>query len=263
MLLFGFLFLGMIAGLLAGLLGIGGGIIIIPGLIYLFKSTSLVVEQELMHIVLGSSLASIVLTSAIAIAVHARANLIRWDIARKLIPGLIVGAMIGPYVASQLNTQVLLLLFSGFLMLLALRFIFNWHSEVILPVPATPIMYGIGVVIGAITSMLGLGGGLLLIPFLSYLPLSIREISALSLVCIFPVALLATLGYIIFGWNASDLPRMSTGYVYWPAVLPLMLASGIFTPLGIAWSKRVSTEGLKKIFGYVVLGLSLYLILFG
>ncbi|HLF67041.1 MAG TPA: sulfite exporter TauE/SafE family protein, partial [Gammaproteobacteria bacterium] len=198
---------------------------------------------------------------AIAIVIHARSNSIRWDIAQKLIPGLLVGAMIGAYLASQLNTQGLIFLFSGFLILVALRFIFNWHNDLSLPVPAAPIMYGIGAVLGSITAMLGLGGGLLLIPFLSYLPLSMREVSALSLVCIFPVALLATLGYIIFGFNAPDLPRFTTGYVYWPAVLPLILASSLVTPLGIAMAKRLSSLGLKRIFGFVLLGMSISLLL--
>jgi uncharacterized membrane protein YfcA len=259
MLLLSFLILGAIAGLLAGLFGIGGGVIIIPGLIYLFESTHIIPSHALMQVALGSSLASVVFTSTVAMIIHSRQNNILWPIARKLIPGLLVGAIIGSYATSQLNTQWLMVLFAGFLGILSLRFIFNWRSNITYPFPATPVMWGVGVFIGSLTSMLGLGGGVLIIPFLSCLPLQMREVSALSIVCILPVALFATLGYIIFGFNTPDLPKFTTGYVYWPAVLPIILASSVFAPIGISLAKHLSTQTLKKIFGVLLLCISISL----
>lgn len=261
LLLMGFLILGMVAGLLAGLLGIGGGIIIIPGLIYLFETTQFIVPQELMRVALGTSLASVVFTTAITLMIHARHNNIRWPLAKQLIPGLLLGAIIGSYLASIIDTHLLAILFASFLLLLSLRFIFNWHGGQMTTFLPTPIMWLVGIVIGSCTSMLGLGGGVLLIPLLSHLPLSMREVSALSIVCILPVAILATLGYIIFGYHQVDLPNFSTGYVYWPAVLPIIIMSSIFAPIGIAWAKRLPSEKLKRIFGVLLLCISISLLI--
>ncbi len=259
MLLLGFLFLGVIAGLLAGLLGIGGGVIIIPGLLYLFEVGELIPQQQLMHVALGSSLASVVFTSAIAVFIHSKKNNIHWSIARQLIPGLLLGAIIGSYTASLLDTQWLIFLFAVFLAILSLRYIFDGRSKGTYPFPTTPLMWGAGLIIGSMTSMLGLGGGILIIPFLSHLPLNMREVSALSIVCILPVVLLATIGYIVFGLDAPNLPKWTTGYVYWPAVLPIILTSIFFAPVGIALAQRLSTEKLKKIFGVILLAISISL----
>ncbi len=263
MLILGFLFLGVIAGLAAGVFGIGGGVIIIPGLIYLFQITALIPPHELMHVVLASSLASVAFTSLIAGIVHARKNNIRWPIAWQLIPGLLCGAIIGSYIATKLNTEWLLYMFAGFLALLSLRYIFNWQSDTTYPVPATPIMWLVGLVIGSLTSMLGLGGGVLIIPFLGLLSLNMREISALSIVCILPVVLLATLGYIVFGLKVHDLPRYSTGYVYWPAVLPIIITSTICAPIGISIAQKLSVKRLKEIFGFILLFISISLFILG
>lgn len=258
-----FFILGMFAGLIAGILGIGGGTIIVPGLIYLFSAQHLVVKEELMHVVLGTSLASVTFTLILATIIHSKQKNIRWSIARQLIPGLILGAIIGPYITTHLNTQVLLILFASFLFLLSLRFIFNWHSEVTFPVPKTPIMWCIGTIISALTSMLGLGGGILLVPFLSHLPLKMQEVTALSMACILPVAILATVSYIILGLNVPGLPALSTGYIYWPAVLSIMVASSFMTPLGIAWAKRLSAQKIKKFFGVFLLCVSIGLLTLG
>ncbi|MGA2655814.1 MAG: sulfite exporter TauE/SafE family protein, partial [Gammaproteobacteria bacterium] len=119
MLVLGFLIIGMFAGLVAGVFGVGGGVVIIPGLIYLFQTTGLIPEHELMHVALGSSLASVVVTSAIAAIVHARKNNIKWPIAWQLIPGLLLGAIIGSYIATLMDTEWLLSIFAGFLALLS------------------------------------------------------------------------------------------------------------------------------------------------
>jgi uncharacterized membrane protein YfcA len=259
MLLLGFLLIGALAGLLAGLLGVGGGIIIIPGLIYLFEITGLIPQSALMHVALGTSLASVVFTSAITATIHSRQQNIRWPIAWQLIPGLLLGALIGSYMASQLNTQWLMLLFAGFLAILSLRFILDGDNKVTYPFPPTPVMWGAGMFMGSMTSMLGLGGGVLIIPFLSHLPLQMREVSALSIVCILPVVLLATIGYIIFGLHDQGLPKWSTGYVYWPAALPIIIAGSAFAPLGIVLAKRLSSRKLKRIFGVLLLCISISL----
>jgi uncharacterized membrane protein YfcA len=259
MLVLGFLIIGVIAGLVAGVFGIGGSVVIIPGLIYLFQMSGLIPEHELMHVVLGSSLASVVFTSAIAAMVHARKNNIQWPIARKLIPGLLLGALLGSYISTLMNTQWLMYIFAGFLALLSTRYMFNWHSDLTYPIPSTPIMWAAGMVIGSLTPMLGLGGGVLIIPFLGLFPLSMREISALSIICILPVVILATLGNIVFGLNVHDLPRYSTGYVYWPAVLPIILTSSICAPLGILLAQNLSIKRLKEIFGFLLLCISISL----
>lgn len=259
MLLLGLLLLGMIAGLMAGIFGVGGGVIIIPGLVYLFQTTGLIPEAELMRVALGSSLASVVFTSSISVYVHTRKNNIKWPIAWKLIPGLVCGALLGPYFATLLDTQWLLYLFAGFLALLSLRYLFNWHNETTYAIPKTPVMWFAGFVMGTMTSMLGLGGGVLIIPFLGLFALSMREISALSIVCILPVVLLATLGYIGFGLEINDLPAYSTGYVYWPAVIPIILMSSICAPIGISLAQKVSNEKLKKVFGLILLCISISL----
>jgi uncharacterized protein len=252
--------LGILAGLLAGLFGIGGGIIIIPGLVHLFKTYGLIGSDNIMHVALGTSLASVVFTSMIALLVHSKQKMVRWPIVWQLVPGLLLGALLGSYLGSQLNTRWLTLIFAGFLALIALRFLFNWHSKVTYLLPRPIIMSCIGALTGTMTSMVGLGGGVLLIPILSLFPLTLREVTALSIVCIFPVALIAMFGYIIFGLSAIGLPYGSTGYVYWPAVLPIIIASSLCAPIGIYLAKRIETENLKRFFGVCLLVTSISLL---
>ena len=242
-----YLLLGAFAGVMAGLLGVGGGLIIVPALAWIFQHQQ-IAETALMHLAIGTSLATIIATSISSVRAHHQRGAVLWPTVWRLTPGIVIGAWLGAAVADALSSFALQKVFAVFVLLMAAQMGFGAKPAPHRDLPKTAGMLAAGGAIGAVSAIVGIGGGSLTVPFLSWCNVPIRQAVATSAACGLPIALAGALGFVVTGLNAPGLPAWSLGYVYGPALLGVALTSMLFAPLGARLAHTLPTEMLKKIF---------------
>jgi uncharacterized membrane protein YfcA len=247
-----YLALGGAAGLMAGLLGVGGGLIIVPALIVSFSRWG-IDPEVLVHLAVGSSLASILFTSASAVAAHHRRGAVLWGVVWQLTPGILAGGLLGAWLAKGLDALWLQRVFALFVLAVGSRMLLGVQTAVGRVLPATPGMLLLGGIIGAISALVGIGGGSLTVPFLHYCRVDIRRAVATSSACGFPIALAGAVGFAVAGWGNSGLPAASTGYIYWPAVAGVALTSVVAAPVGAHLVQRLPVDTLRRVFALLLL----------
>jgi uncharacterized protein len=255
-----YLTLGAFAGLLAGLLGVGGGLIIVPVLAALFLHQG-VAAEVIMHLALGTSLASIVFTSLSSIRAHQQRGAILWPRFRQLTPGIVFGAALGGWLAGMMTTAWLKPLFAVFELGVALYMLSAVQPHAHRPLPGQAKMSAAGGIIGLVSSLVGIGGGTLTVPLLVWYSVAMRQAIATSAACGLPIALAGSLSYIINGWQQPLLPAHTLGYVHLPAFLGIVISSILFAPLGARLTHSLPVATLKKIFGGFLLLLAIKLLL--
>jgi len=243
----GCLFLGAVVGFLAGLLGIGGGLIIVPALVYLLPLLDINLDV-IMPIALATSLASIVVTSASAAYAHHQRENIPWDMARKLMVFIAVGALLGAFVASMLSAKSLTTFFAGGVIALAVYMLVATRSSREREMMSDFSLGALGLFTGIIASLMGIAGGIILVPTLSYFGLSIRHSIGVSTACGLMVAVFGSIGYIISGIGQTLTPPWSFGYVYLPALLGIIVTSSFFARIGVKYASKLPVASLKKFF---------------
>lgn len=251
---------GGIAGILAGLLGIGGGILIVPVLVFIFRYQG-VDSSIIMHMAIGTSLATIVVTSLSSIREHQAHGAIIWSIVKLIAPSIIVGALIGAAIADILPSDTLRLIFAPFMLMVAFQMGFGRPPKPQRQLPQKPGMFFAGGVIGSLSSILGIGGGSLSVPFMTFCNISVRKAVATSAAIGFPIALAGTIGFIISGWNAESLPKWSLGYIDLKAALSIVLASALTAPLGAKLTHIMPVGLLKKVFALLLVVVAIKFIL--
>ena len=256
--LVGFLLTGLVSGLLVGLFGVGGGVIVVPALILLFGHLGLGGDW-IPHLAVGSSLAAIVGTGAASTLAHHRRGGVRWDLVQALAPGIVLGAWAGALVAGALPELWLKRLFAAFLAFVGLRVITRSGARGHRPVPGRLGLAFVGAGIGTLSALVGIGGGILTVPFLSSRDLGMRQAVGTSAACGLPIALAGALGYVLVGWGREGLPALSTGFVYWPAVGLILAASIPSAPLGARLAHSLPTLLLRRALGVLLLVMALYL----
>lgn len=254
--------LGVVAGFVAGLLGVGGGLIIVPVLILIFQMNNFS-QEVIVHLAIGTSLATIIFTSLSSIyAHHFTHKAVRWDIVKQLTPGIVVGALMGAIVADFISAKILQQFFGFFELFVAFQMALNIkpHATRALPGKAGVLTAGTG--IGSISSIVGIGGGTLTVPFLVWCNVKMQQAVATSSACGLPIAVAGCIGFILTGWNEITLPEYSFGYIYWPAFLAIVISSMLFAPLGAWLAHRLSAAKLKRYFALVlfVLGIRMLLV---
>ena len=242
-----YLTLGLFAGVMAGLLGVGGGLIIVPTLAWIFHHQQ-VDDAIVMHLAIGTSLATIVVTSISSVRAHHRRGAVLWPIFWRLTPGIIVGAWLGAAIADALPSAVLSKVFAVFVLTVAAQMGFGAKPAPHRELPGTTGMLTAGGVIGAVSAIVGIGGGSLTVPFLTWCNIAIRQAVATSSACGLPIALAGALGFVVTGLNAAGRPDWSLGYVYGPALVGITLTSMLSAPLGAKLAHTLPTEMLKKVF---------------
>ena len=254
--------IGALAGFLAGLFGIGGGAVIVPLLVLTFGALGFS-SDNIVHLATGTSLATIAITSLSSARAHFIRQCVRVDCLRKLLPGLIPGAMLGVVIGGQLSGPVMSLLLGVFFVAVALKLLLApglaRDKERLLPRPG---MAGAGGVIGAVSSLFGVGGGTLSVPFLEWRGISMRAAVGTSSACGVPIAVIGAVTAIVVGWHSPGLPHGATGYIYWPAFLGIVLMSVLTARLGAQVAHYLSERWLKRIFAALLLVMALKL-LFG
>ncbi len=242
-----YLALGAFAGVMAGLLGVGGGLIIVPVLAWIFRGQQ-ITETVIMHLAIGTSLATIVITSISSVRAHHGRGAVLWPVFWRLTPGIVLGAWLGAVVANALPSIVLGKVFAVFVLAMAAQMGFGAKPAPHRDLPSRPGMLAAGGVIGAVSAIVGIGGGSLTVPFLTWCNTSIRQAVATSAACGLPIALAGALGFIVTGWSNPDLPAWSLGYVYGPALIGIAIVSMLSAPLGARLAHTLPTETLKKVF---------------
>jgi hypothetical protein len=251
-----YLAIGTVAGLLAGLLGVGGGLIIVPSLLYAFRSMGYSGEIVL-HLALGTSLAAIVFNAIASVRAHHRRDAVRWQEVSRLAQGLLLGTLAGSVVAKWMETDWLQLFFGFFAISVGLQMLTMGRCSV----PAARIQTIVGAVIGFISALVGIGGGSLTVPYLNACRYNIREAVATSSACGLPIALAGSLGYLLAGWGDARLPAHTMGFIHLPALLIIALFGMIFAPVGAHFAHLLPTSSLKRIFGLLLLLLGLHMAL--
>ncbi len=248
-----YLLLGTLAGLVAGLLGVGGGIVIVPVLVVLFQAQGFN-EANIMHLALGTSLATIAVTSVSSVIAHHRIGSLNWRVVLWLTPGLVLGATLGALFADQVASATLQRFFGLFEVAVALYMLFGSVTKTAKEkLIAVPELMFVGTVVGTLSAMLGIGGGTITVPYLSWRGRIMREAVAISSACGFPVALAGGLGYLLAGLDATSLPALATGYLYWPAFLAIGSASLLLAPQGARLAHRLPVKQLKRLFAVILL----------
>ncbi len=255
-----YLAVGAVSGVLAGLFGIGGGLILVPVLIYSLAAQG-VDAAVATHIAVGTSLATIVLTSINSVLAHQRHQAILWPLVVPISFGVLIGASLGAMTAAQLQGATLQKLIGIFALTMAVQMAFNLAPKSRKPPPQTPGLMAAGGVIGWASAIFGIAGGSLTVPFLVWRSTDIKKAVATSAACGVPIALIAALGYVVNGWQAAGLPAWSTGYVYWPAVLGIAATSMWCARLGARLAHKLDGKLLKRLFALLLLLIGLNFLL--
>ncbi len=248
-----FILIGVFAGLMSGVLGIGGGVIVVPGLMFLFEYHKLIPEASVMHVAAGSSLAVMILTSQSSLRAHLKLGEVLWPIFNKLWPGIVVGVVCGVIISSFISTYWLKIIFAIFLLLVATKMLADWKAIRHARFPANWINRLVSFVIGLKSGMLGVGGGVLIVPYLTYCGIDPRKIAAVSNLCTLTVALLGTTLFIVSGTKEMASIAYATGYVYWPAVVAVAIPSMLSAPLGAKLNYILPIKHLKLVFIVVLI----------
>jgi len=262
------LLMGAFGGFAAGMLGIGGGMILVPFITMIFTAQGFA-PHAIIHMAVATSLGVIMFTSLSSVRAHHQHGAVLWPVAALLAPGILLGAWCGPWIAKQLSSSGQALLFAVFLTISATQILFGKKSsaaqqeeapQVGAHLPGKSAMFGTGMLIGVISGLVGAGGGFLSVPFLMRRGVRIHNAVATSAALGFPIALSGTLSNIYYGWQVPDLPPYALGFVYVPALAVMALASVSMAPFGARAAHRLPVQALKKIFAVMLYGLAAYML---
>lgn len=246
-----YLVLGAFAGVLAGLLGIGGGLVIVPMLNFAFEAQNFP-DVHIQHVALGTSLATIIFTSISSMRAHHKRGAINYAAFWKLTPGIITGTYLGAWFAASLSTGVLKAFFGFFLYYVATQMLLGIKPKSSRDLPGAGGMFGVGNGIGIFSALVGIGGGTLSVPFLSWCNQTMHTAIATAAAVGLPIALSGTAGFVFNGLSVEGIPGPHIGYVYIPAFLGIIATSMLTAPLGAKLAHSLPVDKLKRIFAILL-----------
>jgi uncharacterized membrane protein YfcA len=251
--------LGIFAGLIAGMFGVGGGIITVPVLVACFMQFGFE-EAIMIHMAVGTSLGCIVFTGMSSAYAHNKKNAVNYNFFKPIASGIIFGAFIGALFAVQLNGNFLKLIIGIFALLVAFQMITNKEIKLKPRKIINKEPYFVGSGIGFLSSILGIGGGIFSVPYLKASGLPMTSSVGTSAACGVPIAIFGALGYLATGLNNSLLPSFTLGYIYLPALIGISLTSIIAARYGAAIAHRVSEKILKRMMACMMFVISFYMV---
>jgi uncharacterized protein len=249
-----YLILGAGVGFMAGLLGIGGGMLLVPFLSMIFLAQGFPFETK-MQVILATSMATIIFTAISSVRAHHAKGAVNWPVIAAMTPGILLGSFIGTHVVAKLSTQFLAIFFTCFLFYTATQMLVNMKPKASRTLPGKPGLLGVGGIVGALSAMVGAGGGFFSIPFLTWCNVAIHTAVGTSAALGFPIAVFTTLGNVWSGWDATNVPQPSIGFIYLPALIGVAMTSVITAPLGARLAHRLPVATLKR-----TLAIMLYLL---
>lgn len=243
-----YLLLGAVVGFFAGLLGIGGGLILVPALTFIFAAQHFPPDR-ILHLALGTTMAAIIFTSAASLRTHHMHGAVNWQAAKYITPGIIIGTSVGTTLVGMLQSQALGIIFVVFIYCAATQMLLRITPKPSRKLPGWTGMSCAGGVIGLISSFVAIGGGLLAVPFLTLCNVKLQNAIGTAAALGFPIAVTGAIGYIVNGMAQSQpLPDHSLGYVYLPALGWVVLASTITAPIGAKTTHAMRSNTLRQIF---------------
>ena len=252
--------LGLGSGFLAGLLGIGGGSVIVPFLTFILShqgaSSDLAVKMAI-----ATSMATIIFTSISSVRAHHQRGAVRWDIAKRFAPGIVIGSVIGSMgVFSLLKGAYLAIFFALFVGFSATQMIRDKKPAASRELPGTAGLLGFGALIGFLSGLVGAGGAFISVPFMTWCNMAMRNAVATSAALGFPIAVANVVGYVISGRHVESLPAGSFGYIWLPALGLVAICSVLTAPLGAKAAHTLPVATLKKVFASVLYVLAAYML---
>ncbi|MCX7084776.1 MAG: sulfite exporter TauE/SafE family protein [Methylococcales bacterium] len=243
--------LGMVSGVLAGLFGIGGGLVIVPVLAVLFKEQGFSANL-IMIMSVATSLAVISFTAVSSVWAHHRLGSVIWSKVVRLIPGIIIGSALGAIVAKQISADALRIFLVVFLLYVGVQMALQISPKAGLVNQSKPLDFCVAIIIGLLSAIVGIGGGTLTVPYLVRGQMLMRNAVAVSSACGLPIAIAGASSYILLGLTVDNLPAGSFGYIYLPAFLATGLTSILTAPLGAKLAHRLPAQKLKRYFSLLL-----------
>jgi uncharacterized membrane protein YfcA len=252
--------LGLCTGFLAGLLGIGGGMIMVPFLTYMLGSRG-VGPDLAVKMAIATSMATIIFTSISSVRAHHKKNAVRWDLVKGLAPGIVMGSLIGSLgIFAFAKGTYLALFFALFVSFSATQMFLDKKPAPTRQVPAFKGLLGAGGLIGLLSGLVGAGGGFISVPFMTWCNVAIHNAVATSAALGFPIALANVAGYIVSGQTVQNLPDYSFGYLWLPALVVIATCSVLMAPMGAATAHKLPVKQLKRVFASVLYLLAAYML---
>jgi uncharacterized membrane protein YfcA len=252
--------MGACSGFLAGLLGIGGGMIMVPFMTFILTAKG-VPADYVVKVAVATALATICFTSITSVWAHHKRGAVLWPVVRKLVPGILLGSVIGSQIAVAMPAKILSIVFALFVAFAATQIFLDRKPTASRTLPGWLGMFGMGTAIGSVSSVVGAGGAFITVPFMTWCNIKIHQAVATSAAIGFPVALAGTLGYAISGSQLPNMPPGSLGYVYLPGLLFISLTSMWTAPLGARTAHRMDIRPLKRVFAVMLYAMSVYFFL--
>ena len=252
--------LGLVTGFLAGLLGIGGGMIMVPFISAMLSGRG--VEPGLaVKMAIATSMATIIFTSVSSVRAHHKKGAVRWDIVKSLAPGIVLGAMVASLgVFALLKGASLYFVFAAFVAFSGSQMFLDKKPSPTRQLPGTAGLLGAGGVIGALSGLVGAGGGFVSVPFMTWCNVAIHNAVATSAALGFPIALANVVGYVIAGQGLQGVPPYSFGYLWLPALVVIASCSVLMAPLGARAAHALPVKKLKRAFAVVLFTLAIYML---
>ena len=252
--------LGLCTGFLAGLLGIGGGMIMVPFITVILSGRGVAPDLSI-KMAIATSMATIIFTSISSVRAHHQRGAVRWDIVKRLAPGIVLGAALASLgVFALLKGSWLALVFAAFVSFSATQMLMDKKPKPTRTLPGTAGQIGAGTTIGFLSGLVGAGGGFVSVPFMTWCNVAIHNAVATSAALGFPIALANALGYIVSGQGVAGLPTGSLGYVVLPALLVIAIASVLMAPLGVKAAHALPVKSLKRVFASILYVLAAYML---
>jgi uncharacterized membrane protein YfcA len=245
--------LGLFAGFFAGMLGIGGGLVMVPALTMMFAAQAVFPPAEVLHLALGTSMATILFTALASLRAHHRHGAVLWQVVGQITPGILLGTLLGTLFASNVPAKPLAVFFAFFVCLVAAQMILNLKPKPARDLPGAGGVFAVGMGIGAVSALVAIGGGSLTVPFLTWCNVRVQHAIGTSAAVGFPIAIGGSLGYIYNGWGHPGLPEWCLGYIYLPAFVWLVPASMVIAPLGARLAHSLPVAILKRLFAGILI----------
>ena len=239
--------LGCVVGFLAGLLGIGGGMTMVPLLMLAFIYQGFAPER-VVHMAIATAIGVMVFTSLSSARAHHAHGAVLWPVWRVLMPGIVLGSLLGPQIVKGISTQLLAAIFAVIASLTATQMLIDRKPKAARELPGALGLSGVGFAIGLISSMFGAGGAFISVPFMTWCNVRIHNAVATSAALGLPVAIAGTIGFVIAGLRETGLPRYSVGYIYLPALIAISIGSVLMAPVGARLARRWPVKKLRRAF---------------